>query len=195
MSITPGKSGFLLLDGSMNLIASNAEAVQILAYPGQADQIKQFDGFVSRRVHTALIDRQSPKGSELVKEYQSGRRRYICRNIQVDCNRRYLPQPGIALILERKPTPHLALEEICKLFSLTEREGETVELLVQGLTSKEIATRMAISPNTVKAFVRLVMVKMNVTTRSGIVGRLARPHVMGFTGGTNSALNRPHRNH
>lgn len=193
MSITPGKSGFLLLDGSMNLIASNAEAVHILSYPGQADQIKQFDGFVSRQIRNALIDRQSPKGSELLKEYQSGRRRYICRNIQVDCNRRYLPQPGMVLILERKPTAHLALEEICKLFALTEREGETVELLVEGLTSKEIANRMAISPNTVKAFVRLVMVKMNVTTRSGIVGRLARPHVVGLSGGTNRVLSRPHR--
>jgi DNA-binding CsgD family transcriptional regulator len=40
------------------------------------------------------------------------------------------------------------------------------------LTSKEIATRLEISPNTVKAFVRLVMVKMGVTTRSGIVGKL-----------------------
>jgi DNA-binding CsgD family transcriptional regulator len=57
-------------------------------------------------------------------------------------------------------------------FALTERERETVELLLQGLTSKEIAIRMNISPNTVKAFLRLVMVKMGVSTRSGIVGRV-----------------------
>jgi DNA-binding CsgD family transcriptional regulator len=31
---------------------------------------------------------------------------------------------------------------------------------------------MKISPNTVKAFVHLVMVKMNVSTRSGIIGRI-----------------------
>ena len=46
-------------------------------------------------------------------------------------------------------------------------------MLLQGLTSKEIAVRMGISPNTVKAFLRLVMVKMGVSTRSGIVGRIA----------------------
>jgi DNA-binding CsgD family transcriptional regulator len=47
--------------------------------------------------------------------------------------------------------------------------------LLQGLTSKEIAARMSISPNTVKAFLRLVMVKMGVSTRSGIVGRVVGP--------------------
>jgi len=48
-----------------------------------------------------------------------------------------------------------------------------VEFLLQGLTSKEIANRMGISPNTVKAFLRLVMVKMKVSTRSGIAGKIA----------------------
>jgi DNA-binding CsgD family transcriptional regulator len=47
-----------------------------------------------------------------------------------------------------------------------------VEYLIQGLTSKEIAVRMNISPNTVKAFLRLVMVKMKVSTRSGIAGKI-----------------------
>jgi DNA-binding CsgD family transcriptional regulator len=47
--------------------------------------------------------------------------------------------------------------------------------LLQGLTSKEIAQRMGISPNTVKAFLRLVMVKMGVSTRSGIVGKIVGP--------------------
>jgi DNA-binding CsgD family transcriptional regulator len=33
---------------------------------------------------------------------------------------------------------------------------------------------MNISPNTVKAFFRLVMTKMSVSTRSGIVGKVAQ---------------------
>ena len=44
-------------------------------------------------------------------------------------------------------------------FGLTRREQETVELLTLGLTSKEIASRMNISPNTVKAFFRLIFGK------------------------------------
>jgi DNA-binding CsgD family transcriptional regulator len=34
---------------------------------------------------------------------------------------------------------------------------------------------MKISANTVKVFLRLVMVKMGVSTRSGIVGKIAGP--------------------
>jgi DNA-binding CsgD family transcriptional regulator len=58
-------------------------------------------------------------------------------------------------------------------YDLTGREVETVILLLEGLTSKEIANRMNISANTVKAFIRLVMLKLNVTTRSGIIVKVA----------------------
>jgi DNA-binding CsgD family transcriptional regulator len=174
--ITPSASGFLLLDASLNLIASNPEAVNILSYPSKPEQIKHLNAFLSDRIRTALVSHQSPKSTDFVKEYQSSRRRYVCRKIQLDCDGRTIPQPAIAVILERNATPSLALEDMCKQFDLTPRERETVELLVQGLTSKEIAVRMAISANTVKAFVRLVMVKLGVTTRSGIVGRLAGTH-------------------
>jgi DNA-binding CsgD family transcriptional regulator len=179
VAIAPNKSGFLLLDTSLNLIASNPEAVHILSYPSNPDRIKQLNVFLSDRIRTTLVNYQSHEASGTVKEYQSGKRRYICRRFQVDCNGRSSLQPAIALLLERNATPDLALEEICKQFDLTPRERETVELLVQGLTTKEIASRLSISPNTVKAFVRLVMVKMSVSTRSGIVGRLTGTRTMG----------------
>jgi DNA-binding CsgD family transcriptional regulator len=89
----------------------------------------------------------------------------------LDCNNNG-NQPSLGVLLERYSSSTAALSQLTKQFDLTVRERETVELLLQGLTSKEIATRMNISPNTVKAFLRLVMVKMGVSTRSGIVGRV-----------------------
>ena len=77
----------------------------------------------------------------------------------------------MALLLERS-LGSFDLFQMAGEFNLTQREREAVELLVQGLTSKEIANRMRISPNTVKAFLRLVMIKTGVSTRSGIVGKL-----------------------
>lgn len=173
MSITSCESGFLLLDSSLNPIASNAEAIQILSFPSKPDRIKQVNIFLSDRIRTSLVDHQAQESLSFVKEYKSGKRRYICRSFRIDCNVRYAPAPSIAVLLERNSTGSLVLEEISKQFELTQRERETVELLLQGLTSKEIANRMAISPNTVKAFLRLVMVKMGVSTRSGIIGRIA----------------------
>jgi DNA-binding CsgD family transcriptional regulator len=80
------------------------------------------------------------------------------------------------VILERHYSSVAELSDLLQQFDLTPREMEAVALLVEGLTSKEIATRMDISPNTVKAFLRLVMLKMNVSTRSGIVGKIVGPH-------------------
>jgi len=64
------------------------------------------------------------------------------------------------------------IAEIAERFGLTCREQETVQFLLEGLTSKEIAQRMPNQPQHRKAFIRLVMVKMGVSTRSGIIGKI-----------------------
>jgi DNA-binding CsgD family transcriptional regulator len=56
-------------------------------------------------------------------------------------------------------------------FQLTNRECETVKLLMKGLTSKEIADQMSISPNTVKSFLKLVMAKVGASNRTGIIAK------------------------
>jgi DNA-binding CsgD family transcriptional regulator len=178
VTMAPSNNGFLLLDAGLNLIASNGPALQILCFPSGADRIKQPKVFLSDRVRTALIDHRNPSNPVFVREYKSGKRRYICKNFQVDCNgqtgQSSSVQPAFALLLERNASSSpSALSEISEQFDLTQRERETVEFLLQGLTSKEIANRMGISPNTVKAFLRLVMVKMKVSTRSGIAGKIA----------------------
>jgi DNA-binding CsgD family transcriptional regulator len=171
--MAPSNNGFLLLDAGLNLIASNGPALQILCFPSGADRIKQPKVFLADRVRTALIDHRNQDSPVFVREFKSGKRRYICKNFQVEGNG-HPSQPAFAILLERNAaTSQSALTDISEEFDLTQRERETVEYLLQGLTSKEIATRMGISPNTVKAFLRLVMVKMKVSTRSGIAGKIA----------------------
>ena len=174
MPMAPSDNGFLLLDAGLNLIASNDPALQILCFPSGADRINQPKVFLMDRVRTTLLDHKHRDGRAFVKEFRSGKRRYICKSFQVNCNGTDSAQPAFAVLLERDAaSSYSALTEISEQFDLTQRERETVEFLLQGLTSKEIATRMKISPNTVKAFLRLVMVKMQVSTRSGIAGKIA----------------------
>jgi len=78
----------------------------------------------------------------------------------------------LILYLKRAHSLVDAIHEIGTDYHLTFREQEVLIGVSMGLTSKELATRMDISPNTVKAFLRLIMIKMGVTTRSGIVGKL-----------------------
>ena len=80
----------------------------------------------------------------------------------------------LQVLLERDSARVTSFSKVTERFHLTVREQEMVGLLTFGLTSKEIADRMNISPNTVKTFFRLVMTKMGVSTRSGIVGKIAR---------------------
>jgi len=172
MSMAPSNSGFLLLDAELNLLASNDPALQILCFPTETDRVKQPKILLTDRIRTTLVDHKHRDRKVFVHEFQSGKRRYVCKTFQVNCNGNSYLHPVFAVLLERTAAGSLNCGELSERFGLTMRECETVEYLLQGLTSKEIATRMNISPNTVKAFLRLVMVKMKVSTRSGIAGKL-----------------------
>ena len=74
--------------------------------------------------------------------------------------------------LERSQHTPTNISKVAEKFHLTHREQETLELLVEGMTSKEIGERMKVSPHTVKAFLRLIMAKMGCATRSGVIGKL-----------------------
>ena len=80
--------------------------------------------------------------------------------------------PVVALLLERNQPGALNLESVTRKFRLTKRETETVKLLLQDLSTKQIASRMDISPNTAKAFLRSVMIKVGAENRTGIIARL-----------------------
>ena len=153
-------------------IYANAEAVRILAYPKGPEKIKSLEDFLAERIQTTLLGNRPLPQSPFVREFMSGRRRYVCRVFSLDSHAaNSSPEPAMALVLKRSGRRLFDASQLAAEFDLTPREQETLGFLVQGLTNKEIATRMRISPNTVKAFLKLIMIKMEVTTRSGIVGK------------------------
>jgi DNA-binding CsgD family transcriptional regulator len=173
--------GLIVVDDSFCLLASNPEAVQILTFPDRPDKILHLETWLVNRIRSSLVEKQSPL--RLVGEFRSSKRTYLCRTFPLGLagnqkvgnhNNGSSPAAGLMIVmLERKNNQAATMAEISEHFGLTTRERETVQFLLEGLTSKEIAQRMAISPNTVKAFIRLVMVKMDVSTRSGIIGKIA----------------------
>ena len=175
MQTNSANPGFVVVDAAMNLIASNSEAVQILVFPNRPDKIRQIDSMVSEHIRAKLVNQQAAGEPTFVPEFRSGNRTYTCRSYPLHVTARSAALPTMVLVFERRPSTTIAMSEVSSQFGLTPREQETIHLLLQGLTSKEIAQRMGISPNTVKAFLRLVMVKMGVSTRSGIVGKIVGP--------------------
>jgi len=175
MHIAPARPGVIVVDDSLSIFACNSEALKILTFPEAPEKIRHLDSWLTNKVRSCLLEKRVP--FRFLSEFRSANRKYICRSFSLDSGTIHGDSPASAkklviVMLERQSNEAVTIAGIAERFGLTAREQETVTLLLEGLTSKEIAQRMKISPNTVKAFVRLVMVKMNVSNRSGILGRI-----------------------
>jgi len=165
-------AGLLLMDSLLNPVSFNVEAIQILSYPENLANLTRPRAFLARKIRSSLINQQSSSESPFVNEFRSGRRHYFCRAFLVDSSVVNPSQPTIAVLLERVPSDLISLSRVSRQFSLTPREREVLGYLLQNLSSKEIANQMHVSPNTVKAFLRLIMTKMRVASRSAIVVKI-----------------------
>ena len=164
-------AGLLLMDSSLNLISFNTETVKVLSYPDNLAGLGRQGDFLAGKVRSSLIRQESSSESPFVTEFRSGRRRYFCRVFLVASDSKDPSQPSLAVLLERGPSEVIPLSQVSRQFNLTQREREALGYLLQGLSSKAIANRMSISPNTVKAHMRMIMVKMGVSSRPAIVSK------------------------
>jgi DNA-binding CsgD family transcriptional regulator len=183
--------GVVLLDAQLRLVYYTAEAASILRYTSKRGDSVPLD-FVKAATRFRLAN---PSKAASAAEFTSGRRRYRCRAFLLDSNgdgngnghgrpgapgagnttsshHTDLPQPKIAVVLERVFTQPADITRWSEAYQLTSRECETVKLLMKGLTSKEIANEMSVSPNTVKSFLKLVMAKVGATNRTGILAKI-----------------------
>lgn len=69
------------------------------------------------------------------------------------------------------------------LEDLTAREHEVLQLVAEGLTNKQIAQRLVISPATAKTHLARIMQKLGASTRTqaAVRPRLRRSELIGFT--------------
>jgi len=61
------------------------------------------------------------------------------------------------------------LDKVKGLFRLSRREVDVLDALMSGMTDKEIAARLAVSVETVRAYLKSVRAKLGVKTRTAIV--------------------------
>jgi LuxR family maltose regulon positive regulatory protein len=74
---------------------------------------------------------------------------------------------------EPEQTPGSALAQ-----SLSVRESAILKLIAEGLSNKEIARTLAVTPETVKSHVKHIFIKLNVEKRAQAV---ARAQTLGLT--------------
>ena len=61
---------------------------------------------------------------------------------------------------------------LAQAFRLTARETEAFECFIEGLSAKEVATKMQISTSTAKAFLRMITAKMGVSGRAEMMSKV-----------------------
>jgi DNA-binding CsgD family transcriptional regulator len=166
--------GFVVADAALRPLSANHEAIAILLYPGALEPPHSFTEAFEKKIRRSLLCAHSlsssPNTTNPVVQFKSGRREYLCRAFLLDheSNKEISNAAAVLLVIERRVSGCLAVCQITQKFHLTHREEEVLTLLLQGLSSKEMAGRMRISLNTVKAFMRLVMIKMGASSRSEI---------------------------
>jgi len=120
-----------------------------------------------------LVSRRQSGETTGETSFRSGGAQYVCRVFQIEPQNSLLQQPVLVLHFEKGATaPPDAVYRVAADYGLTDREQEALVGISLGLTSKELAKRMNISPNTVRAFLRLIMIKMDVSTRGGVVAKI-----------------------
>ena len=172
-TLSTTEAGFILADSSYAPLWFNREALEIFTYPGLPDDAATQKLLLTARIAELISTVQTGRADNagFVTRFSSGRRQYICRIFPLGSPENGSPLNYLALLLERENSRITTQFRLSHEFRFTQREHEATLLLLQGLSSKEIASRMRISPNTVKAFLRTIMAKMGVSSRAGILAK------------------------
>lgn len=159
--------GVIVVDLGFAMVACDRGAEAILA-----DFTGNGEGHLPPEILELLGARPLAELGSMVLNLNIGALAYDCRTFVVEALNGSGQQTLLALHLKRAASLTESLNAVAKDYRLTDRECEVLAGVSLGLTTKTLANRMNISPNTVNAFLRLIMLKMGVTTRAGAVGRV-----------------------
>ena len=162
--------GLILTDVALKPIACNREAAVLLAGKGNSGARAELPSTLPKEILSAI-------GERTIKDLSSARMALRLGNDDYHC-RTYLMQGDdgapsmLVLHIDRVCSVMDSVQSVAARCRLTGREQEVLQGIAAGLSSKELAEKMNVSPNTIKVFVRLIMIKMGVTTRGGIVAQI-----------------------
>ncbi len=163
----------LLLNSSGRVVGASDEALRIAGGPLRARGLDSLrDACAARAGKGSDAGDRPGAGCPWSAGFQVGELAYRCQAVSLRPPSRHSAPGHTVMLFERVRTRGSALSRLCADYRLTRRELETIDLLVLGLTNKEIADRLGLSCNTVKAFLRSVMAKLRISTRAGIIGAL-----------------------
>ncbi len=118
--------------------------------------------------------KKEPRNPSLIDTIQSYRRQYTVKGIILsdgvsDTKRQ---ERSYLFLLERLDPDSMHLSQTARQLNLNRREQEIIQLLMRGFGNKEIAYALGLSLNTIKGYMKLLMGRMGVRNRVGIISML-----------------------
>lgn len=182
------ETGLILLDHALKVVAFDRGAGAIFKdQPSPAAGSSRTSCALPKELLNTIRNCKISAVSTLRMYLRVGKHEYSCRAFLLEWQNWLSSQPMIAVYLDKVSSSNDAIYDVAVKYQLTNRELEVLRGISLGLSSKIMADRMDISPNTVKAFLRLIMIKMGVTSRAGIVANILNRTTLD----TNSATGTP----
>lgn len=192
-----GLATFLKVFDDLQLVgeAESAEAAIQLCAEALPDVILMdmvlpvMDGAAATRVirqqfpHVRVIVLTSFKEGKLIKiALEAGAIGYLIKDVSAEDLARAIraansgratlsPEVEQALVLTANQQPAAGL-------NLTEREGQVLTLITEGLNNTQIAGRLIVSPSTIKSHVSNILSKLGVASRTEAVTFALRNHIV-----------------
>lgn len=126
-------------------------------HPGQAPSSGSVNGGPGMR-HIAVLE--------------SEKRKYVVKATALSGSSGSQGEKQYLFVMERASAESANFSMIFRKYKLSVREQEIVRLLLTGGSNKEIADRLRLSENTIKGYMKLLMRKLGVNNRAGIVATL-----------------------
>ena len=137
------------------------------------DELRNGEGLLNHL--TARVGGRVPRHSEAEIETRAGRRsRVIAQSYELP----ELPGTVVTVLQEQGPASTASLTTLVEP-RLTEREQQVAELIVEGLTSGEVAERLFLSPHTVRQHLKQIYRKLGVNTRAALTRVLLADSIRG----------------
>jgi DNA-binding NarL/FixJ family response regulator len=169
--------GLILVDSSWAIIALDPGAAAILDYTGDRSGNIEGTYAIDKNILAAVRHGSNPVRLENVSP---GIGEFTCRTFLFEhIDPSFLEhlgasvtQPLVALGLERQLEARDPIDEVGARYHLTKREQQALKGFSMGLSIKALAATMNIKPSTLRAFMRLIKIKMGATTRAGIMVKI-----------------------
>ena len=163
----------------------NQEALQILSmsYKDKADGIFNPDLLSSlcsnwmKLLKTKISDKNKEKnnlGSKPVflTTIKSYRREYTVQGVLLSSYNGGQKSNSYIFIIQRLIPEDLNLLKISRMYQLSQREQQIIKLLLKGEGNKQIAFSLGLSSNTIKSYMKILMRKLGVQNRSGLIAAI-----------------------